>query len=86
MSLSGSRLGGQLSTDYYNALLAAFPLNTSLLPAEQAGCTADLHAFANAMGGAGGTDVVGEITGNAVVPSGSFSNGGGAVTGDSTVT
>lgn len=86
MSLSGSRLGGQLSTDYYSALEAAFPVNPSLLTSEKAGITADLQAFATALGSAGGPDIVSEITGNAVVPGTGLTSPSGAVTGDTTVT
>jgi hypothetical protein len=86
MSLLGSRLGGQLTTDYYNALKAAFPVDASLLPAEQTGINTSLENFATAMGSTAGPDVVAEITGNAAVPGAGLVAPDGAVTGATTVT
>jgi hypothetical protein len=67
MALSGSRLTSALAGDYLTQLEALFPINGSLLSAEQSGLTNSLQNLANALANAGGPDIVSEITGHAVL-------------------
>lgn len=85
MTLSGSRLQGQLYTDILSQLEVEFPINGALLPAEQAGIQADLEKLATALSTATGPDVVNEIVDNSLVPPGTFAIPGHSVTGTSSV-
>jgi len=67
MALSGSRLQGQLITDFISELNAQFPVPGSLLTAEKAAYSTAQTALATALASAIGPDVVSEITGHAVV-------------------
>jgi hypothetical protein len=68
MSLSGTRLKNALATDINTQLTIQFPVNVSLLAAEQALYTAGQQKIADAIANAAGPDVVTEITGHAAVP------------------
>ena len=68
MALSGTRLTGTLATDFLSQLQAAYPVNSSLLPAEKTAYATAQSALAQALANAAGPDIVGEFTGHAVVP------------------
>jgi len=68
MALSGTRLKNALAADINTQLTIQFPVNVSLLPAEQVLYTAGQQKIADAIANAAGPDVVTEITANAAVP------------------
>lgn len=81
MALSGSRLEGQLKTDILAKLQAKFPIPSGLLSAEQTALQQAQQKLADAIAEGSGTDIVTEITGHAVVPTGialSVTSGPGA--------
>lgn len=69
MTLLGSRLNSARYTSILADLQTQFPINAGLLSAEQADCATSQSKIAHALADHEGTDVVAEITTNAVVPS-----------------
>lgn len=78
MALSGSRLQGTEQAGILAALQIAFPVNVSLLPAEQTAFNVAQAAFALALATGTASEIVSEITGHAVV-TGVQTGGGTAV-------
>ncbi len=66
MALSGSRLKTALAADIFTQLQIQFPINGSLLSAEQTYIGTAQQDLANAIAAAVGPDVVTEVTTNAV--------------------
>jgi hypothetical protein len=93
MALSASRLNTARYTSVLADIQVQFPIPGGLLPAEQATCGTFQQKFAHAIADHEGTDVVAEITTNAVVPlgiavatAGTATNQVGATTAPGTVT
>ena len=68
MTLLASRLNAARYNSAFSDIVTQFPIDGALLPAEQAGLTSFQQKLAHAIADHEGTDVVTEITGNAVVP------------------
>jgi len=70
MTLLASRLNTARYTSVLADLQAQFPIDSGLLPAEQAQIASAFSKMAHAITDHEGTDVIAEIVTNAVVPAG----------------